>query len=79
MTRVKPPGAHARQRMMERGISSAEVDEVLASPQTSYPSAGHGDRTVVLGQTASGRRLKVVVLSNDMECVVTVADRDEEA
>jgi hypothetical protein len=33
---------------------------------------------VILGTTARGRRLKVVVLARDERFVVTVADRDEE-
>ncbi len=56
-------------------ITAAEVDEALASPETSYGGRPEG-RLVVLGRTRAGRRLKVV-LAGDV--VVTVADRDEEA
>ena len=65
---------HARQQMERRRITAAEVAEALWNRETSY--AGRPEtRTVVLGRTSGGRRLKVVVAG---EVVVTVADRDEE-
>lgn len=69
---------HARRRMVERHISEAEVAEALAARETSYPSRRRSQRLVVLGRTAGGRRLKVVVLVADEEFVITVADRDQE-
>ncbi len=64
---------HALQRMARRRITADEVAEAVANPETSYASRSMG-RTVVLGRTVAGRRLKVVVAG---ELVVTVADRDE--
>lgn len=75
---VRPPSAYVRRRMAQRNITEAEIDEVLSKPDVSYSSETHADRTVVLGRTSTGRRLKVVVLTADAEHVVTVADRDEE-
>lgn len=69
---------HARRRMAERRITQAEVAEALAARETSYPSQRRPHRLVVLGRTAAGRRLKVVVLAVDEEFVITVADRDQE-
>ena len=71
---------HARQRMTKRQITAAEVAEVLANPSTTYPSTQPGDepRTVVIGETGNGRRLKVVVVTASPETVVTIADRGEE-
>lgn len=66
---------HARQQMTRRRISTAEVNEAMANPETSYAGRPEG-RVVVLGRTTAGRRLKVVLAG---EVVVTVADRDEEA
>lgn len=44
------------------------------------PIPPDGGRTglVVLGQTAAGRRLKIVIEAADEQFVWTVADRDEE-
>jgi hypothetical protein len=61
--------------MARRRISADEVHDAMANPETSYAGRPDG-RTVALGRTAAGRRLKVV-LAGDV--VVTVADRDEEA
>jgi hypothetical protein len=54
--------------------------EVLSNPQTTYRSSepGKPDRIVILGATATGRRLKVVVDAADPQFVVTIADRGEE-
>ncbi len=75
---VKRPSRYVQNRMSERGISVAEVDAVLAAPQTTYGSELYDDRVVVLGQTLAGRRLKIVVLKADPDHVITVADRDKE-
>lgn len=71
---------HATQQMTERSITAAEVEEAVANPSTSYPSnrPGRDDRTVILGLTNAGRRLKVAVLTARPDYVVTIADRDEE-
>ena len=64
--------------MAQRGITESEIDYVLANPETRYSSEAHDDRTVVLGTTGTGRRLKVVVLVSIPDYVITVADRDSE-
>ena len=52
---------HALSRMSGRGITALEVAEALADRETSYPSRRRPDRLVILGRTAAGRRLKIVV------------------
>ena len=70
---------HALQRMRARGISRDEVQQALANRQTQYSSDDFSDtRLIILGQTASGRRLKVVVVADDEDRIITVADRDAE-
>jgi hypothetical protein len=66
--------------MAERRISADEVAEALNNASTTYASTQPGPepRTVVLGVTVGGRRLKVVVVTAEPDVVVTVADRDEE-
>lgn len=64
--------------MKQRDITQAEIEEALGQPDTTYPSTSHPDRSVVLSTLRSGRRLKVVVQTNDPQYVVTVADRDRE-
>ncbi len=68
---------HATRRMALRKITASEVAEALANPTTTYPSRDPGDeaRTVVLGVTTAGRRLKIVVVTDDPDTVVTVMDR----
>jgi len=66
---------HAQRQMSRRRIATSEVVEALENRDTSYPGRPEG-RIVVLGRTAAGRRLKVVLAA---EMVVTVADRDDEA
>jgi hypothetical protein len=73
-----PPNRHVQQRMQERDIAEWEIDQVLANPGTTYPSLEDEGRTVILGSTEEGRRLKVVVLQDDWEEIITVADRDLE-
>ncbi|MDK3255076.1 DUF4258 domain-containing protein [Blastococcus capsensis] len=71
---------HARRRMAARRIDAAEVEEALAAPDLVHASQEHPDeRTVIRGRTSTGRRLKVVVLTDDKEYVVTVADQGSEA
>lgn len=71
--------AHARRQARRRRVTEQEVEEALARPDTRYPSQEYPEqRTVLLGRTAGGKRLKVVVLTDDPEYVVTVADRDGE-
>jgi hypothetical protein len=62
--------------LVTRHITKNEVEEVIAAPETFYPSQDQPGRTVILGSTATGRRLKVVVSDADGG-VITVADRDE--
>lgn len=69
---------HAVRRMALRQIAPAEVAEALAKRETTYRSRRQPTRNVVLGSTAAGRRLKVVVETPDEKYVWTVADRDEE-
>jgi hypothetical protein len=69
---------HALARMAERSITGAEVAQALGDRETTYPSRRRPNRLVVLGRTAAGRRLKVVVEVGDERFVWTVADRDEE-
>lgn len=64
--------------MKQRDITEDEIDEALASPETTYVSASDSSRMVVLSRLKSGKRLKVVVLVNDPGYVITVADRDRE-
>lgn len=69
---------HAFRQMQRRSISRDEVAQVIALHDTMYPSAEDPSRTVLLGRTATERRLKVVVETANYEVVVTVADRDRE-
>jgi hypothetical protein len=62
--------------MTARRIETREVYEALDQAETSYDSRYRSDRTVVLGRTVSGRRLKIVVTKQDPVTVITVADRD---
>ena len=60
-------GYHTRKRMVQRHIAAHEIAEVVENPQTTYRSEepGKPDRIVILGATAAGRRLKVVVDAAD--------------
>lgn len=69
---------HARLRMRQRDITESEIEEALTHASDRYPSDDAPDRTVVLGTTRNGRRLKVVVSTEDEQYVITVADRDDE-
>jgi hypothetical protein len=56
---------HARIQMEARRIEIREVSEAVDHPETSYDSHYRPDRRVVLGRTAAGRRLKVVLSKDD--------------
>jgi hypothetical protein len=65
--------------MIERGITDAEIDDVLANPAVTAPSRdAPGHRVVVRGKTSQGRRLMIVVATDDPEFVITAASPDEE-
>ena len=67
---------HALDRMAERGITREEIVQALQSPDTTYTSKDDDTRLVILGKTASGRLLMIVVEKSDHEAIVTVAERD---
>jgi len=69
--------SHAERQMRRRGITRLEVLEALVHRETMYASQDDESRTVVLGRTGNGRRLKVVV-TTDTAVVITAADRDGE-
>jgi uncharacterized DUF497 family protein len=70
---------HAIEQMAERAISAHEVEEAVANPETTYTqSKPDDDRLIILGTTAMGRRLKVVLRAADPDFVITTADRDED-
>lgn len=75
---MEPPNPYVVRRMATRRISQEEIEQVLAARETTYPSETHADRTVILGRTVAGCRLKIVVLTERPDYVVTVADRDKE-
>ncbi len=56
--------------MIKRGISEAEIEAVLAAPDSSYPS-GTSDCHVYV-RNLGDRRIAVVVAPDDHERVVTV-------
>lgn len=66
---------HAVRRMEQRGITRQEIKEALQSPDTTYPSEDDPTRLVILGKTAEGRPLKIVVEQDNREAIVTVAER----
>lgn len=63
--------AHARQRMVERNISEAEVDEALTNVQKR--EAARDQRLNVWGRTNAGRRLRIT-LDPTLTKVITVAN-----
>lgn len=71
---------HAREKMVERGISEAEVEEMLAGGYTETeqpsPRPGASPRRVLWGR-AGARRLKVVLVGADIPVIVTAACPDE--
>jgi hypothetical protein len=60
--------------MDRRRIAPSEVAEAPDNVETQYPGRPP-TRTIVLGRTGRGRRLKIVVAG---DVVVTVACRDDE-
>ncbi len=63
---------HAIRRMRLRGVSKVEVLEALLSRQETRPSDEYPNRSIVIGTTSAGRRLKII-LSSDEQTVITVA------
>ena len=63
---------HAMERMVERMISTNEVEYVLDQFHTSYPD---GPKTILIG-APEGRRIKVVTApgTDDDVIIITVAD-----
>ncbi len=66
--------SHARRRMRRWHITEEEVIEVLADREAARPSLSVPGRTVVMGFTVGGRRLKVVLVEGE-NVVVTVAEQ----
>jgi hypothetical protein len=64
--------------MAQREITPAEIDHALACPETRYQPETRPDRTVILGRTIFGGRLKVVVRTRDPEYLITVAECPDE-
>ena len=63
---------HARERMRERRISEAEVEDVLTNHHTRYPD--REGNAVLIGHPG-GRRIKVVVRKDsDPPFIITTAD-----
>lgn len=69
---------HARERMAERRISEAEVEQCVQTATTIYRTGGSNQYRAVVGQ----RRIKVVTVArkdNDrIKLIKTVADEDQE-
>ena len=66
--------AHARQRMEERLIDEAEVVEILAGPADTTVTEDRPDRRSIIGTTAAGRVLRVVVAEPEPLVVITVME-----
>lgn len=60
---------HAEQRLQQRGITKAEVEEVVKDPEVSYPD-GKGNRSLV--RDVGDKTIRVVVSGADPEFVITV-------
>jgi Domain of unknown function (DUF4258) len=68
---------HARQRMAERGISEAEVEQCVLHPTSTYQTGGANQYRATVGT----RRLKVVVIAtkdNDRVKVIKTAMCEDE-
>jgi hypothetical protein len=65
--------AHARQRMIERGITEEQITRVLADHDVSFTDR-KGNPCYV--RTLDGRRIKVVLAAQDPKFVITVIDLD---
>jgi hypothetical protein len=64
---------HLRKRAIERGITDAEVFEVLQDPEVTYDQAGYGPSRQV-----RQRGLLGVVVNASTGAVITVVFRDHE-
>jgi Domain of unknown function (DUF4258) len=64
---------HARRQMARRNISEEEVEQVLDSPELSYPS--HVPGRHVFARTIGERRIAVVVFDAERDRVVTTFDQ----
>lgn len=70
-----PIRPHTATRMRERGVSEAEIDEVLASAgNITYQNPNYPGTTTIRGRTSGGRLLKVFVLDSDLTDVTSVAE-----
>ena len=63
---------HARRRARRWNITVEELSEALANRESVRPSE-QSDRIVIMGITATGRRLKIIVPTSDETFVVTCA------
>ncbi|HWV87360.1 MAG TPA: DUF4258 domain-containing protein [Capillimicrobium sp.] len=64
---------HARQRMIERGITEEQIARILADYDVSFADR-KGNPCYV--RTLDGRRIKVVLAAQDPKFVITVIDLD---
>jgi len=62
---------HARDQMVDRHISEAEVEACWSDHHTEYPDK-KGNLNYI--GDVQGRRIKVVVDKNDNRIIITVAD-----
>jgi len=63
--------------MRKRGNSKAEIGEALMGSFTSWPGQPHpvhGQTLWKRGQTADGRKLKILAKKDDESYIITVAD-----
>ena len=63
---------HAREQMLLRGVSEADVEQALTHPH-GPPEAGQPGTVWIRGFAVGGRILKVAVRALDREFVITVA------
>jgi hypothetical protein len=59
--------------MARRNISEEDVEAVLAHPESSYPSSEPGRQVLV--RNIGNRRIAVVVLTAEMDRVITTFDQ----
>ncbi len=70
---------HALRQMQRRQISREEVEQALGNPgAVRYASGEDPSATVVRSESEAGRRLKVVVRTDDHDYIITVAGISEE-
>jgi Domain of unknown function (DUF4258) len=67
------PSTHALKRMAERGITVAEMTEVIDDPDVTFTDRKGNPCYIRL---VGGRRIKVVLAADDTNFVVTVIDLD---